>query len=181
MPRIQPVTAETAPQDSKPLLENVKKSMGGVPNLLGTMAQSPAALQAYLSLSQALSGAKLSGAVREQIALAVAGTNGCEYCASAHTVLGRNAGVADDDLERALRAESGHAKTAAILSLSRRIVETRGFVSDDDLASARDAGVTDAEVAEIIATVALNVYTNYFNHVAETEIDFPKVALPATA
>lgn len=181
MPRIQPVTAETAPEKSRPLLENVKKSLGGVPNLLGTMAQSPAALQAYLSLSQALSSAKLSGAVREQIALAVAGANGCEYCASAHTVLGRNAGVSDDDLERALRAESGDAKTSAILSLSRRIVETRGFVSDDDLASARDAGVTDAEIAEIIATVALNVYTNYFNHVAETEIDFPKVALPATA
>lgn len=181
MSRIKPLTVESANGKSRELLEGVKKSMGGVPNLLGTMAQSPAALQAYLSLSQALSGASLPAPVREQIALTVAGANGCEYCAAAHTFLARKAGVSDGDLQRALRAEASDAKTDAILTLARRIVDTRGFVDDGDIDAARRAGVTDGEIAEIVATVALNVYTNYFNHVAETEVDFPKVALPAGA
>ena len=183
MPRINPVNAEQAPEKTQELLDAVKKKLGGTPNLLTTMAQSPAVLGSYLAFSDALSGASLSGKVREQIAMAVAGANGCEYCASAHTAIGKGLGVDGDELARNLDGEASDAKVGAALTFARTIVAKRGFVSDADVKGVRDAGYTEGEVTEIIAAVALNLFTNYFNHVAQTEVDFPRVEVgePVTA
>lgn len=174
MPRIQPLQPETATGPAKELLDAARKKMGRVPNILKTMAHSPAALRAYMDFSATLAGGLLPAKTREAIALAVGEANGCEYCVAAHSALGKMAGLDPEEITRSRRGESADSKTNAALRLARRIIDTKGFVSDDDLAAVRQAGWSDAEIAEIVAAVSLNIYTNYFNHVAETESDFPK-------
>ncbi len=181
MQRIARIDAATAPRKTAELLTVVEKQMGGVPNILATMAQSSAALGGFLGLAGALAGGKLSAGQREQIALAVAGANGCDYCASVHTALGGQQGLSADELDRNLRGQASDAKVQAALSLAKRIVATRGNLTDEDLAAARRAGHGDEAVVEIVANTALNIFTNYFNHVAATEIDFPLVATDSAA
>ncbi|MEM0983386.1 MAG: carboxymuconolactone decarboxylase family protein [Planctomycetota bacterium] len=175
MPRLNPVDVDSQTGTTGDLIAAVKQSMGGVPNMLATMANSPAALAFFLKGGEALSLGSLSAGVKEQIAVAVGGANACEYCVSAHTMLGANHGVAKDELARNLEGDSSDPKIAAILTFARAVVRDRGFVSDEDLSTVRGAGVTDSEIAEVVATVALNIYTNYFNHIAQTTNDFPKV------
>lgn len=175
MSRITPLSPNTAEGPAKELLEGVQKKFGMVPNMMGAMAQAPAALRAYLGFSQALATGRLGAALHEQIALAVAGANACGYCASAHTAIGKGAGVAADELGQNLEGKSDDPKTQAALTFARKIVERRGWVSDADVRAFRDAGYSEGDAAEVIASVALNTYTNYFNHIAQVEIDFPKV------
>jgi uncharacterized peroxidase-related enzyme len=174
MPRIEPVQPAQAPGKTRQLFEGVQNALGMVPNMMKTMGQSPAVLAAYLGFNQALSGT-LDAGLREQIALAVAGANRCDYCASAHTLLGANAGVEPDELSRNLRGQSVDAKVYAAIQFAQAVVAQRGRVTDADLEVVRSAGYDQAQVVEIVALVALNTFTNYFNHVAETEIDFPVV------
>ena len=124
----------------------------------------------------------LSPRLREQIALATAGANGCGYCASAHTFLGKSLGVDEQELERNLSGESSDGRTAAALSFVRAVIAQRGHVTDAELDAVRNAGFTDGEVAELVTAVALNTFTNYFNSVARTDVDFPEVRVdPALA
>lgn len=176
MPRIETVDRDNAPETTRTLLAGVEKKLGMVPNLIGTLAQSPAAAQAYLGFSQALSGGVISAQLREQIALAVSEINQCGYCLAAHCAIGGSVGLSDDQLRDARTATSPDRKTEAALQFARRIVEKRGFVSDDDIAEMRNAGYGNDAIVEIIGHVALNIFTNYFNHVAETEVDFPAAA-----
>lgn len=181
MPRIQPLRYDDADPKTRATLDGVRKAMGGVPNLIATLARGPAALDAYLALSKAVAASTIPAPVREQIALPVAGANRCEYCAAAHTVLGRHAGVDEAELERGLRAESENPKTQAALAFARAVVTDHGMVDDGELQALRAAGHTDGEALEIVATVVLNILTNYVNHVADTEVDFPSVELPVHA
>jgi uncharacterized peroxidase-related enzyme len=174
MPRIEALKPDTADGKTKDLFETVNKKMGMVPNILRTLGHSPAALEAYLGFSGALAGGVLSPQLREQVALAVGELNRCDYCISAHSAIGKTAGLSEAQMLDARQGKASDEKAAAALQLARRIVETRGFVSDGDIKAARDGGLVDAEVVEIVANVVLNVFTNYFNHVAETEIDFPR-------
>jgi uncharacterized peroxidase-related enzyme len=176
MPRISPVDPSTATGRTKDLLDGVQAALGATPNLMRTLAQEPAALDAYLGLGKSLSGGTFTKAQQEQIALAVAGENHCNYCASAHTLLGRNAGVAEDELAANLQGRSADQHTQALLTLARTIVSRRGFVSDEALVEARHAGVSDAEIVQLVAEVSKNIFTNYLNHVARTEVDFPHVS-----
>ena len=173
MPRIQPVNKDTADTATAELLGTVEKKLGTVPNIIATMANSAAVAKAYLGFSQSLSTGSLSARLREQIALVVGETNGCGYCLAAHTALGKRAGLTEVETCDARRAESSDGKERAALEFARRIVSDRGHLTDDDVSQVRQAGYTDGEVAEIVANVALNIFTNYFNHVAETEVDFP--------
>lgn len=175
MPRIHPVDQTSATGKTAELLQAVEKKMGKVPNLLATFANSPAVLQAYLNLSGALAGGSLSGKIREQIALAVGETNQCGYCLAAHSALGKQAGLSDDEVMASRRGQAGDPKANAAITLARRIVDERGWVKDEDLEAARQGGLTDGEMSEVVANVALNIFTNYFNHVAGTEVDFPHV------
>ncbi|MCA9289686.1 MAG: peroxidase-related enzyme [Phycisphaerales bacterium] len=181
MPRLTALAPADAPPKARPLLENVRKGLGMVPNLMATLAHAPAALQAYLGFSQALGGGTLDAPLRERIALAVAGANSCGYCASAHTALGAAAGLPKDELARNLRGDSNDPRAAAAIDLALAIVAKKGVVGDDDLAAAREAGLTDGEIVEVVANVALNIFTNYLNHVADTVIDFPVVDVPTPA
>lgn len=175
MSRIAIPTREDAPAKSQPLLDAVEKQLGMVPNLFRLVATSPAALEGYLGLNGALGGT-LDAKTRERIALAVAQANGCDYCLSAHSYLGLNLAKIDDT-EIALNrsGHSGDAKADGAVVFARKVLDTRGRVSDADLAAVRLAGFTDAQVIEIVAAVAVNVLTNYINNVAETDIDFPVI------
>jgi uncharacterized peroxidase-related enzyme len=132
-----------------------------------------------LASTKTLGGGSLSAPLREQIALTVAAANGCEYCAAGHTALGRMHGLKSPELAANLDARSADPKIAAALHFAHAVVTERGWVDDGELARIREAGYSEGEVAEIVATVAVNTFSNYFNHVAETEVDFPPVALAA--
>ena len=177
-----PVSIAAAPAASQPLLEAVNKQLGSVPNLFRVVANSPAALAGYLGMSGALAKGALAAPTRERIALAVAELNGCDYCLSAHSFLGKNLARLDDGEIAANRAGGSHdAKAAAALRFAVEVVQQRGRVSDADLAAVRAAGYGDAEIVEIVQHVALNTWTNYLNNVAQTVVDFPVVAAKRAA
>jgi uncharacterized peroxidase-related enzyme len=179
MPRISALDPNAATGDAKLLLEVVQKKLGMTPNLIRSLAHSPAALKAYLGLGEALSGGQFDAKDREAIALTVAGANGCEYCASAHTAVSKSFKVDEIEISQRLEGHSGDPRLDAALIFARKIVDSSGFVADEDIAAVRGAGHDEEAIVEIVANVAANIFTNYFNHVAQTEIDFPKVDLAA--
>jgi uncharacterized peroxidase-related enzyme len=171
-----PATVEAAPAASQPLLEAVKKQLGIVPNMFRLIANSPAALKGYLDLSGALGKGALPAATRERIALAVAEINGCDYCLSAHTYLGKNLAKLDDGEITANRSgTSNDPKAAAAVQFAAKVTRARGHVTEADLSAVKLAGYTEAQVIEIVLHVALNTWTNYFNEAFKTDIDFPIV------
>lgn len=174
MTRIAPINRNDASEKSQQLLDAVQSKLGMTPNMMSTMAHSAATLDAYLKFSDALSKGTLNGRVREQIALAVGQANSCQYCLSAHSAIGKMVGLSSEDIREARVGTATDSKSDALLKLAVQIVETRGNLSDEDISIAREANVTDAELTELVANVALNLLTNYFNHVADTEVDFPQ-------
>ena len=175
MSRITVPARESAPEASKPMLDAVEKQLGVVPNLFRLVSLSPAALQGFLGMNGALAKT-LDLKTRERIALAVAQINGCNYCLSAHTYLGLNLAkidAAEITLNRS--GASSDAKANAAVTFAAKITRARGNVSDADVQAVKAAGFTDAQIVEIVAIVAENVFTNFINIVAETDIDFPVV------
>ena len=174
MERITPINLESAKGRAKELLDAVKANLGIVPNMARSMAVSPPVLEAYLGFIGALGHGVLPARVREQLALDVGEANHCDYCVSAHCVLGKGAGLTEQDVLDSRRAASADPREDVLLRFARTVLEKRGVVEDADIAAVREAGYGDAEIAEVVAHVGLNVFTNYFNHVAGTTIDFPK-------
>lgn len=171
-----PATIADAPAASQPLLGAVEKQLGSTPNMFRLIATSPAALEGYLGMSGALGKGTLPAATRERIALAVAEVNGCDYCLSAHTHLGKTFAKLDDAEITANRSGgSNDPKADAAVRFAATVARTRGHVADGDFAAVKLAGYSDAAIIEIVQHVALNSWTNYFNSVFETVIDFPAV------
>ncbi len=181
MQRIAAVNPAEATGKTKQLLDGVKAKIGMTPNLMKTLAAAPAALEAYLNFSGALAAGSLDAKLREQIALTVAQANSCEYCLSAHSAIGKMVGLKPEEIAASREAHSADAKRQAGLQFAQAVVVERGEVSDAALGRVRDAGYTDGEIAEIVANVAVNIFTNYFNHVARTDVDFPRVDVRLTA
>ncbi len=174
MSRIQSINPASAIGKAKELLDAVQSKLGLVPNMTRAMASSPAVLDGYLALSGSLSKGALNAKTREQIALTVAETNSCDYCLAAHSAIGKMVGLSAEQIVDSRRGTSVDPKSEAIVRFARQVVEEKGRVSNQEIAQVRAAGLDDGGIAEIVANVALNIFTNYFNHVAETEIDFPK-------
>lgn len=176
MSRLPLVSIETADAEQADLLTEVQRQLGRIPNLYAAMANSPATLRGYLTMRDALTRGKLSARVREQLALLVASENGCDYCIAAHSMRAGRMGFTEEAIAatRAARAEDPHAD--AVLRIAREVLRSRGRVDDQIIASAREHGVSDAELSEIVGHIALNVLSNYFNHVAKPELDFPPAA-----
>ncbi|NNH74356.1 peroxidase-related enzyme [Nocardia uniformis] len=173
LPLIQPDTATGKAAD---LLAGVQKALGVTPNMTKAMVNSPAVLEAYLGFSGALAGGALSAPTRERIALVVAEENGCDYCLSAHSYIGANIAKLDaDEIEANRHGRSSDPKAEAVLTFATAVVRARGGVEESDLKAARAAGLTDGEIVETIAGVALNVFTNYLNKAVDTDIDWPVV------
>ena len=175
MPRLKAIEPDQATGNAKVLLDAVNEKYGMVPNLVRTLANSPAALQGYLAFGEALENGVLPAKLREQIALTVSEANGCGYCVAAHCAIGKSVGLNDRELSDARQSSSPDSKVEAGLHFARQLVENRGRAGDEDLNRVRRAGFGDAEIAEIVAVVAWKTFANYFNHVAGTEVDFPSV------
>ena len=180
IPNISPINLDQ-PGPATEIVNSVKAKLGAVPNIFAPMAHSPAVLEGFLAFNGALSTGLLTAGVREQIALAVAGENECDYCASAHSFVAKASGI--DAVEAALNlaGSATDPRVAAIIRFARDVVRSRGLLEEpaSSLNELRNAGLTDAEIVETLAHVGLNLFTNYFNHVANTEIDFPFVTAVA--
>ena len=172
MQRITAINPVEASGKAKQLLDGVHAKLGMTPNLMKTLAAGPAALEAYLNIGAALSTGHLDAKFREQIALAVAQANSCEYCLSAHTTVGKMVGLKPEEIAASREAHSADAKRDAGLQFVQALVVQRGQVSDQALAHVKAAGFSEGDIAEMVAHVAMNIFTNYFNHVARTEVDF---------
>ncbi|MGU3652635.1 carboxymuconolactone decarboxylase family protein [Mycolicibacterium sp. A43C] len=182
MSLISLVDPDTATGNTKEQLDQIRAAFGTVPAMFKTVANSPAALISMWSAFGAFgSSSSLGAALGEQIAVAVANKNSCEYCLAAHSALGRKAGVSREEMVAAQTGQSDDTKTAAILGFALNLVEQRGHIATDDVEALRATGVTDEQIVEIVAQVALNIFTNYVNVALAVPVDFPAVALRRTA
>jgi uncharacterized peroxidase-related enzyme len=177
MSRIRIVDPRTAPAPARNLLDAVQAQLGVTPNFIRVLANSPKALEGFLGLYGAASGFALDKATQERIALAVAEGNACQYCVSAHTAIGRHAGLTNDEMALNRRGGSGQARAAAVVAFAKALNDSRGEVTTAEFDAARAAGLTDGELVEVIAVVALNVFTNILGKATRVEIDFPKIEL----
>lgn len=158
---------------TKELLDRTQTQLGRVPNLYKAMANSAGALDGYLSFRAALLQGKLSASLREQIALLTAALNACEYCISAHAFRGQKLGLLAEELALNQTAVASDPKTHAALTFVKALMVKNGAIDTSEFAALKTAGWSDEEIGEIVAHVALNVFSNYFNHVAQPELDFP--------
>ena len=179
MSRLFIPSRDQAPIQSQPLLDSVGKQLGVIPNLFRLISQSPAALEGFIGLSAAMNKT-LDVKTRERVALAVAQVNNCDYCLSAHSYLASNLAKLDkEELAANRRGHSQDAKADAAVTFAKKVAETRGKVSEGDIAAVKRAGFTEAQVIEIVLNVVPNVLTNFVNNVADTDIDFPVVRASA--
>ena len=181
MARVAVIDPKTATGEAKQMLDAVQTGLGMVPNFIRVLANSPAALGAFLGLHGIAGAGQLDPKTRERIALAVAEQNACQYCVSAHTALGRKAGLDNREMLANRQGRSEDAKAEAALAFARALVEHTGQVSKAEFDAVRSAGHSDGEIVEIITHVAMNVFTNLLGKATQVEIDFPTVDLQLAA
>ncbi len=170
---------EHASGKHKRIFNQIHRNFGGVINMFRVIGNSSAALESMWTSFGALSQGKLSASLGEKIAVLVADLNHCEYCLAAHTVLGKKAGATTEEMAQAQSGHSQDLKTQAALTFAAKLVNNRGQVTADDVQSVRNAGFDDEEIAEILAHVALNIFTNYTNVAFDVPLDFPAVKFVA--
>jgi uncharacterized peroxidase-related enzyme len=175
--RVSLVDRSAASGPAGTVLDQIHNAFGATPNMFRAVANSPAALQSMWAAFGALGGGVIGAALGEQIAVAVANRNACDYCLAAHTALGRKAGVSGEALAAAQSGESADARTAAVLRFALQLVEQRGQVDASAVQALRDQGLDDEHIVEIVAHVALNLFTNYVNVSLAVPVDFPGVKL----
>jgi uncharacterized peroxidase-related enzyme len=177
MSRIPLPAPKDAPTASQPALAQIQAAFGATPNMFRAVANSPAALASMWGSFGALGGGVLPAKLGEQVAVAIADRNRCHYCLAAHTMLGRKAGASAAEMAAAQAGESADPKTNAALRFALKLVEARGQVNEADVQALRAAGFDDEHIVEILAHVALNLFTNYVNVAFAVPVDFPAVAL----
>lgn len=177
MARVQVINPKEATGETKALLDAVQAQLGVTPNFIRILANSPKALEGFLGLYAALGKISIDKATQERIALAVAEGNSCEYCVSAHTAIGRGAGLSNAEMALNRQGTSGQAKAAATVAFAKALNDNLGQITGAEFDAARAVGLSDAEIVEIITVVALNIFTNLIGKATQVEIDFPKVAL----
>lgn len=177
MSRVPLIDAANTTADRQALLGQVHAAFGATPAMFRAVANSPAALQSMWGSFGALGGGHLSPLLGEQIAVAIANHNACEYCLAAHTALGRKAGASSEQMAAAQIGQSSDPATSAALDFALKVVEQRAQITDGDVQALRAAGFDDEQIVEILAHVALNLFTNYVNVAFDVPVDFPKVAL----
>ncbi|MGM1060837.1 carboxymuconolactone decarboxylase family protein [Saccharothrix sp. Mg75] len=181
MSRVELIDAQAATGEAKPLLDEITAAFGATPAMFKAVANSPAALKMMWAGFGALGGGRLGAKLGEQVAVLVADRNSCEYCLAAHTALGRKAGVSAEDMGQAQAGHSHDPRAAAALTFAAKLVEDRAQVTDADVEALREAGFDDEEVVELVAHVALNLFTNYVNVALSVPLDFPEVPLHKSA
>ncbi|MDT8343460.1 MAG: peroxidase-related enzyme [Thermohalobaculum sp.] len=181
MARVAVIDPQTATGEARQLLDAVQSGLGMVPNFIRVLANSPAALTAFLGIHGIAGAGVLDPLTRERIALAVAEQNACQYCVSAHTAIGGMVGLGADEMLANREGRSADAKAEAALSFARALVTHTGQVSRAEFDAVRAAGHSDAEIVEIITHVAMNIFTNLLGKATQVEIDFPKIDLTRAA
>ena len=181
MSRIAVVSDATANAEQKSLFDAIRAQLGMVPNFLRVFANSPVALRAFLGLHGVANDGELDALTRERIALTLAQANGCQYCVSAHTAIGRKVGLTGDEIAAARAGDSEDAKAAVAVKFARSLVDKKGEVDTNELLELRAAGYTDAAIVEIIMHVGMNFLTNILGKSSRVEIDFPAVDLRLAA
>ena len=176
MSRITVIDPATATGEAKPLLDAVQAKLGITPNFIRVLANSPAALEGFLGLFAITGKGVLDHPTRERIALAVAEQNSCQYCVSAHTAIGSQVGLDNAEIQAARRGTSAHPKAAAAVAFAKALATSSGDVTTAEFDAAK-AALDDAEMVEVIAHVALNIFTNMIGKSSRIAIDFPEVAL----
>ena len=177
MTRFTTVPADRASGRTKELYGAVRQTLGSIPNLFLGLGVSPAALEGFLATGEALKHGQLSVAEREAIALVVSEVNACQYCLAAHSTLGKMAGLGDDDMLGIRRGSEGPLKVRALIVFTRAVLTRQGRISDVTLQAVRDAGYSDAQLIEAILVMAQTTFTNLYNNLNATEVDFPEAAL----
>jgi uncharacterized peroxidase-related enzyme len=177
MSRVPLIQLQQAAAEIATHFQAIEKGLGAIPNMFKAVANSNAALKSMWGAFGALGGGKLGAKLGEQIAVAVANRNGCDYCLAAHYFLGKGAGLTPLELSGAQVGESADPKTAIVLAFALKLVKNRGQVNADDVEHLRAAGFSNELVVEIIAHVALNLFTNYINIALDVPLDFPKIEL----
>jgi len=180
MARVQVVNPQTATGEAKSLLDAVQAQLGVTPNFIRVLANSPKALEGFLGLYGALGSISIGKPTQERIALAIAEGNGCQYCVSAHTAIGRGAGLTNDEMALNRQGSSNDAKAAAVVAFAKALNANMGEITTGEFDAARNAGLGDAEIVEVITVVALNIFTNILGKATRVEVDFPKVELLGT-
>jgi len=173
MSRLPIIDPEKSTGKAHELLMGVQKKLGLIPNMARVMVNSPAVLEAFIGFSGALDGGSLNAKIRERIALGTAEANQCDYCLSAHSAIGKLVGLNEAEILESRRGQASDAKTAAALYFSRVLIEKRGAVTEANVDAARKGGLTNGEIAEVVALTALNIFTNYFNTAFQVDVDFP--------
>jgi uncharacterized peroxidase-related enzyme len=179
--RIPPVNPERVSAVIGRLFTEIRAKFSLVPNLFRVLANAPVALEGFMSLGAALARGALDEKTRQQLAIAIAESNLCAYCLSAHTTAAAKIGLTQAEIDDAIRARAADARTDAILKLARCIVVQRGELSDRDLALARTGGLSDSEIVETVANIALNIFENYMSHIARVPVDFPQREFDGTS
>ncbi|HEY1925839.1 MAG TPA: peroxidase-related enzyme [Caulobacteraceae bacterium] len=178
MSRIHTPAVDSATGEAAEVFAQVKKAAGRVPNTYAAIgALSPAALKAILALDKVLAAGTLDRKDRETIKLVVSQVAGCDYCVVAHSMLGKAAGLKPDTLGRLRNGEpTGDARRDALVRLVRTLTETSGTISTAQFEAIKTAGYTEAQLVEISLAIAVIAFTNVFNRINDTSIDFPEFA-----
>ena len=173
MGRVKTLKADQTQGTTQTLLQGLEKKLGHVPNIYASMANSAAMLEAMITLSELANKTSLSPQIREEIALIVGQANQCNYCLSAHTAIAKSLGLSENTILAARKGESLEEKTKAILWFAKLVVDRRGLVDEKEIETLKTSGVTDTELVDIMLIISMNMMTNYFNHVVNTDVDFP--------
>lgn len=178
MSRIQIPELNSASGATAEVYAEIKKVAGTVPNTFAAIgAHGPAALKAILQADGVLARGTLSSADQETVKLTVSVVAGCDYCVAAHSLLGKRAGLTPETLKQIRAGQpTGNAKRDALIRLVRTLAETSGTISDEAFAAVKDAGYSDAELVDVSLAFATTAFTNVFNRINDTKIDFPAVA-----
>lgn len=174
LPLVDPTSASG---NQEALFKQINGAFGVVPNMFKAIGNSSAALESMWTSFGALGKGILGTKLGEQIAVLVADINRCEYCLAAHTALGQQAGASAEEMAAAQAGNSSDPKSQAALDFAAKLVKERANVSASDVQAVQSAGFNDEEIAEILAHVALNIFTNYTNVAFDVPVDFPKVSL----
>jgi uncharacterized peroxidase-related enzyme len=175
MPRMRQIEVEQASGLVRNLFGKVEKSLGLIPNMFRCMANSTMGFDGFLKLNASLMAGKLGGRLQKLVILATSEFNGCEYCVAAHTKMAQDGNLlTDQECLDARRFQAADPREAAILGFVRHVLETKGKVTDGDLAALRNKGFEDEEMVEILGTMALATYTNYISSVGQPDLDFPE-------
>jgi uncharacterized peroxidase-related enzyme len=165
-------TIESSPQGSKPILEQLEKQVGFVPNLAATMAESPFLLEAFTTLRAIYGRGSFTPIEREAIALAVSFDNNCTYCMAAHSTFAKMNEIPEDDLSMLRAGKSPSTpRLQAVSDLARQVVRSKGHLSAEDIRVFLRAGFTQAQLLEVLVGISMTAIANYTHNIAKTPID----------